>query len=300
MALWLKLQDTLPDHKKLIATAKALQIDRDELMGKIIRLWLWAATNREDGFIAYDDVDVAAEKMRWEDDAQGLFDALCIAPIGYASGLLERVEGGYIVHDWADHVGALMDMREAQREQARIRQQRRRDRIRLEAKRETSEIITDASHVTVTEVARDSNACHAAKTRLREDKEYRETKYVNTAPTPPPFAEQAKRQTFKPPALAEVKAYCQERRNGVDAERFMDFYTANGWHVGKNPMRDWHAAVRTWERNTSTKNATTNCGNQSRQFDPFSIPNDPDRYKPREDDFGDEFMRRLEAKNAKA
>ena len=54
---------------------------------------------------------------------------------------------------------------------------------------------------------------------------------------------------FKPPTVDEVKAYCIERQNNVDAERFIDYYTANGWKVGKNTMKDWKAAVRTWERN---------------------------------------------------
>lgn len=53
---------------------------------------------------------------------------------------------------------------------------------------------------------------------------------------------------FTPPTVAEVRAYCQERKNNVDAERFVDYYTANGWKVGKNPMKDWKAAVRTWEK----------------------------------------------------
>ena len=48
--------------------------------------------------------------------------------------------------------------------------------------------------------------------------------------------------------MDEVRAYCQERGNNVDAERFIDYYTSNGWKVGKNPMKDWKAAVRTWER----------------------------------------------------
>ena len=54
---------------------------------------------------------------------------------------------------------------------------------------------------------------------------------------------------FKPPTLEEVKTYCAERKNNVDAERFIDYYTSNGWLVGKNKMKDWKAAVRTWERN---------------------------------------------------
>lgn len=55
--------------------------------------------------------------------------------------------------------------------------------------------------------------------------------------------------TFSPPSIDEVAAYCQERGNGVDPQRWHDHYTARGWMVGKNKMRDWRAAVRTWERN---------------------------------------------------
>jgi hypothetical protein len=53
---------------------------------------------------------------------------------------------------------------------------------------------------------------------------------------------------FKPPTVDEVRAYCSERKNNVDAETFVDFYTAKGWKVGNNPMKDWKAAVRTWEK----------------------------------------------------
>ena len=51
-----------------------------------------------------------------------------------------------------------------------------------------------------------------------------------------------------PPTLEEVTAYCQERNNNVDPERWFNYYTSNGWKVGRNPMKDWKAAVRTWER----------------------------------------------------
>lgn len=54
---------------------------------------------------------------------------------------------------------------------------------------------------------------------------------------------------FVPPTVEDVRVYCQERKNKVDPERFVDYYTANGWQVGKNKMKDWKAAVRTWERN---------------------------------------------------
>lgn len=56
------------------------------------------------------------------------------------------------------------------------------------------------------------------------------------------------RKKFVPPTLEEVKEYCYERNNSVDAEKWHSYYTSNGWKVGKNPMRDWKGAVRTWEQ----------------------------------------------------
>ena len=55
---------------------------------------------------------------------------------------------------------------------------------------------------------------------------------------------------FTQPTIEEVRAYCIERQNHVDPERFIDYYSSNGWKVGKNPMKDWKAAVRTWERSS--------------------------------------------------
>ena len=61
------------------------------------------------------------------------------------------------------------------------------------------------------------------------------------------------KRIFKPPTVEEVRAYCRERGNDVDAERFVDFYASKGWRVGNQPMKDWKAAVRTWERRDTKK-----------------------------------------------
>jgi len=57
-----------------------------------------------------------------------------------------------------------------------------------------------------------------------------------------------KRPRFSPPTADEVRQYCRERQNKVDPQRFVDFYAAKGWKVGNTPMKDWKAAVRTWEQ----------------------------------------------------
>jgi hypothetical protein len=53
---------------------------------------------------------------------------------------------------------------------------------------------------------------------------------------------------FIPPTVDDVREYCFERGNSIDPQRFVDYYTSNGWMVGKNKMKDWKAAVRTWEQ----------------------------------------------------
>lgn len=53
---------------------------------------------------------------------------------------------------------------------------------------------------------------------------------------------------FTPPTVDDVSAYCRERKNGIDPQRFVDFYASKGWRVGNQSMKDWRAAVRTWER----------------------------------------------------
>lgn len=62
-----------------------------------------------------------------------------------------------------------------------------------------------------------------------------------------------KRKRFEKPTLSEIKAYCIERNNNVDAQHFFDYYESNGWKVGKNSMKNWQAAVRTWERSEYRK-----------------------------------------------
>lgn len=58
-----------------------------------------------------------------------------------------------------------------------------------------------------------------------------------------------RQKKFVPPTVEEVASYCLERKNKVDAAYFVDHYTSNGWKVGKQNMKDWKAAVRTWEKN---------------------------------------------------
>lgn len=63
------------------------------------------------------------------------------------------------------------------------------------------------------------------------------------------------KKKFVPPQLSAVESYCNERQNGIDPQKFVDFYEARGWMMNKTKMKDWKAAVRTWERQDKEQKA---------------------------------------------
>ena len=73
-----------------------------------------------------------------------------------------------------------------------------------------------------------------------------------------------KSKAFTPPTLDEVRSYCKERHNGVDAQRFIDFYESKGWMIGKNRMKDWKACVRTWEKSNKKDSGINERNNSSK------------------------------------
>lgn len=70
---------------------------------------------------------------------------------------------------------------------------------------------------------------------------------ADTADKPSPKP-RPQRERFVPPDVEQVRAYCRERGNSIDPEAFVNYYASKGWTVGRSPMKDWRAAVRTWEQ----------------------------------------------------
>lgn len=93
----------------------------------------------------------------------------------------------------------------------------------------------------------------------KEKKEEKKESGAETSSAPP--LQKNKSNVFIPPEIDEVKKYCEERGNGIDPNSFIDFYASKGWMIGKNKMKDWRAAVRTWERRN---NQTSRDGNGNR------------------------------------
>ncbi len=95
------------------------------------------------------------------------------------------------------------------------------------------------------------------------------------------------REIFVPPTVDEVRAYCLERRNRVSADGFVDFYTSKGWKVGAQPMKDWKAAVRTWEQREGRTGPSVGKPVPAQQYEQRSYANAQETLE--------EMMARLEA-----
>lgn len=117
---WIELHDTLPDHDKVLELSEALKMDKDMVVGKLVRLWTWALNNREDGLFKARDVATIAEVMRFAKKPQILVNALVEAR------LLDATPDGYYIHDWDERVGMLISKREKIRSQARDRKKKQR------------------------------------------------------------------------------------------------------------------------------------------------------------------------------
>ena len=96
---------------------------------------------------------------------------------------------------------------------------------------------------------------------------------------------------FKAPTVEEVRAYILEKGYSVDAESFVDYYTSKGWVVGKSPMKDWKAAVRTWNKNHAKfNNTSTSNGYYANRPNRMLTPNEKEA-----EEYADKLCQRLRA-----
>lgn len=169
-------------------------------------------------------------------------------------GMVEIVDNVLTIPHWEKHQS--LDVLEKAR-------QKNREKVRLY--REKQKLLLDSakcngySNVTVpkcnrTDIDIDIDIDNNKENKKEEKEKKKEEKEKKTA------------SGFKQPTLQEVKAYCSERGNDINAEAFIDYYEANGWRVGRNSMKDWRAAVRTWEKREAERRGG---GNQNGKIPGF-------------------------------
>lgn len=107
---------------------------------------------------------------------------------------------------------------------------------------------------------------------LYKEKEIdKENKKENTILISPVVNTETARAIFLPPTISEVKEYCEKRKNGINSEQFVNFYQSKGWMIGKNKMKDWKAAVRTWEIQNRKNNGNNQTSDNSKFRDSKNV-----------------------------
>lgn len=215
---WIKIDTGLFNNRK-IRQIEHLK-DGDALIVVWLKMMILAAEVNENGYLLFTDkqpYDAELLATQFDRPIELIQDALdTFIKYDMIDETISKAGTIYSISNWEKYQNT--DGMERIREQNRVRKQRERDRKRD---------IEDDCHVT----ERDSHA-----TDKEEDKE--KDKEKNTK----------KRTAFVPPTVDEVKIYCTERNNKVDAQTFIDFYESKGWMIGSNKMKDWKAAIRTWEK----------------------------------------------------
>ena len=106
---------------------------------------------------------------------------------------------------------------------------------------------------------------HIKLTSLPTQDKFRDntnTKYNNNTN----LTDSNKKAFFKKPSLIDIENYCLSRNNNIDAEAFIDFYESKNWMIGSNKMKDWKAAVRTWERRETKKQTMSKIDKQLNEY----------------------------------
>lgn len=210
------------DHPKTIKIQRMLGSDG---VLSLVRLWVFAAQYKPDGVLSGMDADDIEIASKWN----GMQGALLTALLTHKWVDEKTDENGlktYLLHDWEDHQGYVCHSKD------RSRQAKRAAETRWKNKDKCS-----------------PNADSIEGAMLKDAK--RNAPSPNPYPLPSPEPKDKKKKDI-PPKIEDVTAYCQERKNGIDAQYWWDSYQAKGWMIGNNKMKDWKAAIHTWEKNNKT------------------------------------------------
>lgn len=234
---WLKFQK---DFFKSLRVKKLRKLSKDKGDTYVIiylMLQLFALPNN--GFIEYKGVFDSFEEEMAEEIGEDAEDIAITVQYLLSCGLMTEENGQYFLPYVSDNTGSESDSAE------RVRNHRK-----IQKSLQCNTNVTECND-NVTECNNKNVTCNTEKEKEIEieiDKEI-EIEKDNKKES------RAKSTRFVPPTLEEVKNYCLERNNGVDAVRWYNFYSAKGWMVGKNKMKDWKAAVRTWETDIKSRAA---------------------------------------------
>lgn len=200
----------------------ALQLSKHEALGLLGSFWCEVLELREDGDITDWTPEYLAELLGLKLSPERVWKAL-------EAGWLDTVNDRKIVHDWLDSASIFLTRKYSSSDEGK-------ERLKY------------------------IWSLHGKTYGNEQQANGKRTVTVRTIPNPTRPYQPIKTkevERFSPPCIEDIKKYCIERKNKVDADRFHAFYESKGWMVGKNKMKDWKAAVRTWEISYSNGESTS-------------------------------------------
>jgi hypothetical protein len=226
---WVSVHQQIRDHRKTRDLYRKLNISRPEAIGTLVLIWTWAIDNcNKDGKLFSVTKEDICQAAYWTKNPDVLYKALI------DTEWLDEVGEDLYLHDWYDFNKPFYDYKD------------RKDKDKLRKRNEKS---TGNSTEIPQEPLQEFHDSHSpapspAPSQLQEP--YLDSNDIVDKPL---------KNKFIKPTLEQVKDYCRERNNTVDPESWIDHYISNGWLVGnaKAPMKDWKAAVRTWEKGNNKK-----------------------------------------------
>lgn len=220
---WIKISTGMFDNRKIKQIRKLPEGDA------IIVIWLQiiclAGVTNDSGLIYFSkDIPYTEEMLSVEFDRQISIIRIALSTFE-KFGMVELIDNILMVSNWQKYQST--DRLEAIKEK---------DRERKKSEREQQKQLTTLISM---EVPRNVHGLSKEVPLLDIDIDKDKDKDIKKSSG-----------RFTPPTPEELQAYCKERNNKVDAERFINFYSSKGWMVGKNKMKDWKAAVRNWEKDS--------------------------------------------------
>ena len=228
---WIKLMVGMFDGASFKKIKKATLADGQSYRDKLTAVWfelldLAAKKNLNGQLCNVEDLEIPfTSESQFEDiaimiDRQPEEVSCCIGWF-IKNKMIVIVDDIYSLANW-----------EKYQEEDKLAQIREQNRIRKANQRARLTMSRDC-HVT-------QRDCHALDIDIEEDIDKNKNIKENNT--------KEKSSRFSPPSLEEVTAFCKERNNNIDPEQFIAFYESKGWKIGKNPMKDWKAAIITWEK----------------------------------------------------
>ncbi len=218
---WIKIDIATPDKPEIDKMATILKLDHDSVLGKCVRVWIWADLQSVDG----NALSVT----------ESFLDRLTYCP-GFASSLrqvgwLSGKDGHLMIPNFDRHNG------QTAKNRALTGKRVQKSRNAASVTKSLPEKRREEKSISNTETQGNDAVASSVPQSV----------VVNAVNAAPVKAHQRPRPVFVKPTVSDVIAYVLEIKATVDAKTFCDYYESNGWRVGRNPMKDWKATVRQWQ-----------------------------------------------------